>query len=269
MKNYLNLMQRVLSQGDHRKTRNSEVISIFGTTLVYDLQEGFPAVTTKELRFSSVAAELAGFLAGTTSAEVMRRLGTHIWDANARDFFNKGGSNNPDYMGPVYGAQWRNWNSEQIDQLKNVVIDLVRNPYSRRHFITAWNPSQLHEMCLPPCHTHFQFYVTQEGGLDCMFYMRSVDVFLGMPFDIASYALLTHIIANQTNYKVGKLLCVFGDTHIYKEHLEQVRTQLSRDPFPLPKLILDHNAYIDNFAPQMARLADYEHHPAIKANMTV
>lgn len=279
MKQYLDLVERVLYYGRSAKDRTGVgTIRLFGEVLRFDLQSGFPAVTCKELKFKSVAAELAGFLKGHQYAFQMEEEGTKIWNANAEAFYQSGKSpsSDPAYLGPIYGAQWRNWqpnlNDEDppIDQLRLVVDEIKSNPTSRRLLVTAWNPGELHLMCLPPCHTQFQFFVdTYCGELSCKFDMRSVDVFLGMPFDIASYALLTHIVANETGLRVGELIGTFGDTHIYKNHLEQVRLMLMREPLPLPQLSLDESATIDNFNASMATLQDYEHHPAIPAPMAV
>lgn len=279
MKQYLDLVERVLYYGRYANDRTGVgTIRLFGEQITLDLQQGFPAVTCKELKFKSVAAELAGFLKGHQYASQMEEEGTKIWNANAEAFYRSGRSpsNDPTYLGPIYGAQWREWqprlkaNDKPIDQLRLVVDEIKNNPTSRRLLVTAWNPGELFLMCLPPCHTQFQFFVdTYRGELSCKFDMRSVDVFLGMPFDIASYALLTRIVANETGLRVGKLIGTFGDTHIYKSHLAQVRLMLMREPLPLPELILDKSATIDNFNASMATLENYVHHPAIPAPMAV
>lgn len=275
MRNYLDLMSYVLSSGEQRNDRTGTgTLAIFGTYLEFDLREGFPAVTTKKLAFKSVAAELAGFLEGTTSAKRMRELGTKIWDANANAGYWQSNKycNGPDDMGRVYGAQWRSWTNFydwNIDQLAAAVKLITNDPTSRRIMVSAWNPGEQKQMCLPPCHYAFQFYVSNDGHLDILVHMRSVDMFLGMPFDIASYALLLHIVANQTNKVPRMLKMTFGDTHIYKNHQNQVLEQLSRIPFELPMLDLDTTATIDNFHPSMAELIDYEYHASIKADMSI
>lgn len=258
MRNYLDLMERVVATGDRRMDRTGVgTYALFGEKLSFDLALGFPAVTSKKLYFGSVKAELAGFLEGTTSAARMRELGTMIWNANA----------NGDNLGKIYGYQWRNWEG-YLDQLQHVVNAIKRDPTSRRLLVTAWNPSELKEMCLPPCHTHFQFFV-RKGHLDCIFYMRSVDTFLGMPFDIVSYALLTHIIAQETELSPGILTGFFADCHVYLNHVDQVNLQLGRPVFKLPKLILHKDATINNFKPEMANLEDYFSHGPILAPMAV
>jgi len=258
MKNYLALMEKVLSQGDFRVDRTKiGTFALFGETLSFDLTKGFPAVTTKKLFFDSVKAELAGFLEATTRVERMQELGTSIWNANAKN----------GELGKIYGYQWRKWNG-YLDQLQTTVDQIIVNPTSRRHIVTAWNPSELDEMCLPPCHTHFQFFV-RKNFLDCIFYMRSVDIFLGMPFDIASYALLTHIVAQDTGLTPGKLTGMFADCHLYANHLEQAKIQLTRPPYPAPILHLDKNASINNFSPKMAFLLGYISYDKIIAPMAV
>ena len=221
-----------------------------------------------------MAAELAGFLECTESAVRMRELGTKIWDANANaDYWQKKEAcEGPDDLGRIYGVQWRKWideNGYEIDQLRNIVDRLKTNPTDRRLIVTAWNPGELDQMCLPPCHIMFQFFVRQNLYLDCDFTIRSVDLFLGGPFDIASYALLTHIVAQEVGFKPGVLTMTSKDSHIYKNHVKQVVQQLRRKPYNLPKLILDPNATIDNFHPSMARLEGYKHHPAIQADMAL
>ncbi len=272
MHSYQSLLRDVLTYGERKTNRTGvDTIAIFGCALVCDLTEGFPAVTTKKLFFKSVAAELAGFLEGTESAARMRELGTAIWTANANAEFWQDNElcRGPDDMGPVYGSQWRNFGRMSIDQLGDVVQRLINDPNDRRLVVTAWNPMDTPQMCLPPCHTFFQFYVRNKQFLDCQFYMRSVDSFLGMPFDIASYALLTHIVAQQVDLVPGMLSMCGGDTHIYTNHRDQVNLLLSRDPLPLPQLDLWEGATIDNFHPDMAKLVGYKPHPYISAKMAV
>jgi len=258
MRAWHELMNIILQEGEERLDRTGVgTIALFGTSICIDISQGFPAVTTKKLQFKSVAAELAGFLEGTTSLARMQELGTNIWNKNAEA---NGGE-----LGRIYGAVWRNLNG--VDQLANVVKGLTTDPTSRRHFVTAWEvPS---DACLPACHTNFQFYVSNQGYLQCCVYMRSVDVFLGLPFDIASYALLMHIVCNQVNLLPSNLIFVFGDTHIYKNHLEQVKTVLNREYLDPPKLWLNQHATIDNFTPDMASLIGYRFHTPVPADMAV
>ena len=272
MLQYQMLLQKILNHGEKRMDRTGVgTVAIFGETLMFDLQDGFPVTTTKKFFMKSMVAELAGFLEGTRSATRMRQLGTKIWDANANaEHWQK----NPhcagiDDMGPVYGSQWRDYNGEGIDQLADVVERIQTNPTDRRLLVTAWNPAKTRYMCLPPCHIFFQFFVRKDEFLDCQWYIRSVDSFLGMPFDIASYALLTHIVANQTGLKPGRVTMNSGDTHIYLNHMDQVYTQLQRIPKQLPKLKLDPKASINNFTPDMVDLIGYECDPEIKAEMAV
>lgn len=266
MQNWIDLMGHIMTYGDLKENRTGiDTKAVFGTMLEHDITRNFPAVTVKKLQFNSVAAELAGFLLGVTSAADMRALGTKIWDANAHDWSSS------DYMGRVYGSQWRDWTApeQSIDQLREVVDGIKKDPFSRRHLITAWNPAELQDMCLPPCHTHYQFQVTTNGYLNCAYYMRSVDTFLGMPFDIASFALLTYIVANECDLKPGRLISFFADTHLYVNHFPQVEIAMSREPLAPPRLELHKDATIDNFMPDMAKLVNYNTHGVIKAEMAV
>lgn len=259
MQNYLRLLRQILDEGTTRETRSGETIAIFGKQLRWNLQDGFPATTVKKLQFYSVAAELAGFLRAETDAA---KMGSSIW---IKDAMRWSGTS---YMGRIYGYQWRKWNrgGVEIDQLADIVERITVDPMDRRLLVTAWNPGELHLGCLPPCHYAFQFFV-DNGKLSCMFHMRSVDCFLGLPFDIASYALLTHIIAQQTNLQVGNLIGSFADTHIYTGHTKQVKLILEREPLPLPQLQLSSEATIDNFDPMMAELVNYEHHGVVSAEL--
>lgn len=270
MLSYQVLLQNILRKGDYREDRTKVgTLAIFGTRLEFDLQKGFPAVTTKKLYFNSVAAELAGFLEGTTSAARMRELGTAIWDANANapSWQENPNCKGQDDMGPVYGSLWRNFNG--VDQLQELIWRLKENPADRRMIVSAWDPSLLPKQCLPPCHIFFQFYVRQGKFLDCQWYIRSVDTFLGLPFDIASYALLQHIIAQQVGLKPGIVTMIAGDTHIYVNHIPQVKELLSRVPRPKPILNLYDGATIDNFRPDMVQLENYDSHPPITGIMAV
>lgn len=264
MQNYQELLTRIFIEGDERQTRRGPTIALFGERLEFDLSKSFPAVTTKKLYFDSVAGELAGFLRAEQDA---RNMGSRIWLSDARRWWEQPNSlsENEFDIGRVYGVQWRKWGNF-IDQLGTVVTGLMTDPNERYHLVTAWNPVDRQIMCLEPCHYAFQFFVKQKR-LSCMFQMRSVDTFLGLPFNIASYALLTHIIANECGYVVGKLIASLGDTHLYKNHLPQVATLLSREPYPGPYLILNPKASIDNFTADMAKLGNYRHHPLIEAVM--
>lgn len=271
MKNYQALITKILDYGDERMDRTGVgTKALFGTQLKFYLQDGFPATTIKQLMFKTVAAELAGFLEATESAQRMEELGAKIWHANARAWYKSDNTNSRNIhdLGRIYGVQWRKWNNT-IDQLGDVVRRITDNPSDRRLIVTAWNPSEQDKMCLPPCHTHFQFFVRQGIYLDCLFYMRSVDVFLGLPFDIASYALLTHIVANQTGLVPGILTASMGDTHIYNNHVDQCELIVSRTPHVPPVLELDRNATIDNFYPNMAKLVGYKHEGRVEAPMAV
>lgn len=269
MINYQALLTDVMLNGEDRQNRTGIMTRAkFGTRLEFDLTEGFPATTIKKLYFKSVAAELAGFLEGTRSAERMRKLGTKIWDANANaeSWQASPYCSGPDDMGYVYGSLWRDFHG--FDQLVDLVETIISNPNDRRQIVSAWDPSERRQ-CLPPCHILWQTYIRKDNYLDLQFYMRSVDLFLGLPFDIASYALLMHIIAQQVDYVPGKLIIVMGDTHIYHNHFEQVETVLRRKPHKLPWLDLWDGSTIDNFHPDHVRLVDYEHHPAVEAPMAV
>ncbi len=264
MRNYLDLLQDVLDHGVKKEDRTGTgTLSVFGRQLRFDLSEGFPLVTTKRIHLKSVVHELLWFLRGDTNIRYLKENGVRIWDEWADE--------NGD-LGPVYGSQWRAWETpdgRSIDQIRQVVDAIKRNPDSRRHLVSAWNVSVIDEMKLPPCHFVFQFYVA-EGKLSCMLTMRSVDTFLGLPFNIASYALLTHMIAQQCDLEVGEFIWSGGDVHIYSNHLEQVKLQLGREPLPLPKLnILRKPDSIFDYAYEDFDFVGYEHHPGIKAPVAV
>lgn len=261
------LLLSILNNGEVRHTRRGETLGGFGYHMQMNIAEGFPAVTTKKLHFKSVAAELAGFLRAETDAS---KMGSDIWLADAERWHKQSAeSTGPTDMGRVYGAQWRAWDFGDVDQLRMAVNGLADFPHERYHLVTAWNPGERDLMCLEPCHYAFQFY---RHGLDdkllsCMFQMRSVDVFLGLPFDIASYALLTHIVANELDLMPANLIASLGDTHIYKNHLPQVGRVLDRLPYNAPTLKLDPEATIDNFTEKMAELENYKCHSAVPAPM--
>jgi thymidylate synthase len=264
MRQYLDLMERVLSEGVEKRDRTGVgTRSIFGHQLRFDLARGFPLVTTKKLHVKSIIYELLWFLRGDTNVKYLDDHGVRIWDEWADE--------NGD-LGPVYGRQWRSWptpDGGSIDQMANVVDQIRRNPDSRRLIVTAWNPGENERMALSPCHCLFQFYVA-DGALSCQLYQRSADVFLGVPFNIASYALLTLMVAQVTGLKPGAFVHSFGDTHLYLNHLEQARLQLTRGPRPLPTLRLNP-AVKDLFAFRFEdfTLEGYEPHPHIKAAVAV
>ncbi|MFD0670232.1 thymidylate synthase [Cohnella sp. GCM10027633] len=264
MRNYLDLLQDVLDNGTDKSDRTGTgTRSVFGRQLRFDLGEGFPLVTTKRVHLKSVVHELLWFISGETNIRYLKENGVSIWDEWADE--------NGD-LGPVYGSQWRAWETpdgRKIDQLTQVVDSIKRNPDSRRHIVNAWNVSVIDEMKLPPCHFVFQFYVAN-GKLSCMLTMRSIDTFLGLPFNIASYALLTHMIAQQCDLEVGEFVWSGGDTHIYSNHMEQVKLQLSREPLPLPKLVIHRKPEsIFDYKFEDFEFVGYEHHPAIKAPVAV
>jgi thymidylate synthase len=261
---YHAMLQHVLDSGKVRTDRTGTgTIGVFGYQNRYDLKE-FPLLTTKKVFWKGVVGELLWFLEGSTSAKRLReKYGVTIWDEWERE--------NGD-LGPVYGKQWRSWPSPPngtIDQIAQAISTIKNNPDSRRIIISAWNVSQVPDMALPPCHTMFQFYV-QDGELSCQLYQRSADVFLGVPFNIASYALLTHMIAHITGLKVGEFVHSFGDLHIYSNHVDQVKEQLSREPRPAPQIILNPDIKnIDDFKLGDIQLLNYDPHPTIKAPVAV
>ena len=274
MQQYLTLLQHVLDNGVQKGDRTGTgTLSVFGYQMRFDLVQGFPMVTTKKLHFASIVHELLWFLKGETNIAYLQEHKVRIWNEWADE---KGD------LGPVYGAQWRNWDGKEIDQIQQLLHDLKHNPNSRRLLVSAWNPAVLPDTsksfsenvangkaALPPCHTLFQFYVS-EGKLSCQLYQRSADVFLGVPFNIASYALLTAMIAQVCDLQVGEFIHTFGDVHIYNNHLDQVRLQLSRTPKPLPKLVLDSNiSELFDFTYQDIKLENYNPDPAIKAKVSI
>lgn len=264
MKQYVALMKQVLSQGTPKRDRtNTGTLSIFGHQMRFNLQEGFPLVTTKRCHIRSVIHELLWFLRGETNIHTLKENNVSIWDEWADE--------NGD-LGPIYGKQWRDWETpdgRHIDQISNVVTQLKQNPDSRRIIVSAWNPAELDKMALPPCHAFFQFYVVNDR-LSCQLYQRSCDVFLGLPFNIASYALLTHMLAQQTGLQVGDFVWSGGDIHLYSNHLDQVNEQLSREPRPLPELVIRRcppsvfEYHFNDFD-----ILNYDPHPAIKAPVAV
>lgn len=264
MKQYHELMQRALSEGHRIADRTGVgVLSVFGHQMRFDLNDGFPLVTTKKLHLKSIIHELLWFLSGDTNIAYLKRHGVRIWDEWADE--------NGD-LGPVYGAQWRSWPARDggtIDQIADVVQAIRTNPHSRRHVVTAWNPADLDRMALPPCHCLFQFHVAN-GRLSCQLYQRSGDIFLGVPFNIASYALLTMMTAQVTGLAPGAFIHTLGDAHLYLNHLDQAREQLSREPRPLPTMTLNPEVTsLFDFTYDDFRLSGYNPHPHIKAEVAV
>jgi thymidylate synthase len=261
---YEDLLRDVFEHGDKKTDRTGTgTRSVFGRQIRYNLQEGFPLITTKRVHFKSIAYELLWFLRGESNVTWLREHGVTIWD----EWADAEGE-----LGPVYGVQWRSWptpSGEQIDQISDVIEQIRVSPDSRRLIVSAWNPADIPSMALAPCHALFQFYVA-DGKLSCQLYQRSADMFLGVPFNIASYALLTHLVAAQTGYEVGDFIWTGGDCHIYDNHVEQVEEQLSRDPFPLPKLqIATKRDSIFDYTFEDLMLVGYEHHAAIRGAVAV
>lgn len=274
MKQYLDLVKHVLESGNQKGDRTGTgTKSVFGYQMRFDLSEGFPMVTTKKLHLKSIVHELLWFLKGETNTAYLKENGVRIWD----EWADANGD-----LGPVYGHQWRNWNSEEIDQIAELVLTLKTNPNSRRMLVSAWNPSVLPDTsisfadnvangkaALPPCHAFFQFYVA-DGKLSCQLYQRSADIFLGVPFNIASYALFTLMVAQVCDLQPGDFIHTFGDAHIYNNHMEQLELQLSREPRPLPKMILNPEVKnIFDFTFEDFTLVDYDPHPHIKGQVAV
>ncbi len=264
MKQYLDLLQYVMDHGIEKSDRTGTgTKSVFGYQMRFDLQKGFPVLTTKKLHLKSIIHELLWFLKGETNIKYLQENGVRIW--------NEWADENGD-LGPIYGYQWRNWpapNGKHIDQLANVVDSIKNNPDSRRHIVSAWNVGELENMALPPCHILFQFYVAQ-GKLSCQLYQRSADIFLGVPFNIASYALLLKMMAQSCGLEDGDFILTLGDAHIYKNHYEQVQLQLSRSPMDLPRMELNpERKSIFDFVYEDFSLKNYQSHPHIKGAISV
>ena len=291
MKTYLNLLSDILETGEMRDDRTGVgTFSVFGRQLRFDLTKGFPAITTKKLAWRAVKGELIWFLEGSGNERRLAEI-THgtaddnvtIWTPNALDPKWKPNAKSEGDLGRIYGVQWRTWATDQvrwtsssesepvvIDQIADLITGIKNNPMSRRHILTAWNVGELDKMALPPCHVLAQFYVSKDGRLSCHMYQRSVDVFLGLPFNIASYALLTHMIAHVCKLTVGELVISTGDTHIYLDHQDQVREQLTREPLAPPELWLNPEIQdINDFKMDDIQLVEYTSHGSIKAQMAV
>lgn len=264
MRQYLDLVSRILEEGVPKEDRTGTgTISIFGHQFRVNLVEGFPLLTTKKMFLKGIIHELLWFLTGSTNIKYLTDHNVHIWD---------GWADEDGELGPVYGRQWRTWpdgNGNSIDQISRLIEGIKANPSSRRHMISAWNVAEIDQMALPPCHALVQFYVS-DGSLSCQLYQRSADVFLGVPFNIASYALLTMMVAQVTGLRAGHFVHTFGDAHLYENHLEQARLQLSREPLPLPTMSLNPDVRdIFEFCYEDFELRDYTSHAAIKAEISV
>ncbi|WAP52523.1 thymidylate synthase [Arthrobacter sp. ATA002] len=261
---YEDLLRDVMAHGTHKSDRTGTgTRSVFGRQMRFDLRDSFPLITTKRVHFKSVALELLWFLRGDSNVRWLQERGVRIWNEWADD---------DGELGPVYGVQWRSWpapDGGSIDQIAKVVESIRTNPDSRRHIVTAWNPAEVDNMALPPCHAMFQFYVA-DGKLSCQLYQRSADLFLGAPFNIASYALLTLMVAQQTGLEPGEFVWTGGDVHVYDNHVDQVREQLSRDPYPYPQLRLARKPdSIFDYVLEDFEVLEYRHHPGIKAPIAV
>ncbi len=264
MKQYQDLMRHVLANGTHKSDRTGTgTTSVFGHQMRFDLQKGFPVVTTKKLHLKSIIIELLWFLQGSTNNNWLKERGVSIWDEWAKE---------DGELGPIYGYQWRSWpapNGEHVDQISQLMDQIKNNPDSRRLIVSAWNVAEIPRMALPPCHAFFQFYVA-DGKLSCQLYQRSADIFLGVPFNIASYALLTHMIAQQTGLTPGEVIWTGGDCHLYTNHMEQVKLQLSREPLELPQLAIRRQpASIFEYEYEDFELVGYQHHDPIKAPVAI
>jgi thymidylate synthase len=264
MRQYLDLMQHVLAHGTKKSDRTGTgTLSVFGYQMRFDLNQGFPLVTTKKVHLRSIIHELLWFLQGSTNIKYLKENGVSIWD----EWADQNGD-----LGPVYGKQWRSWaaaDGRAVDQISEVIAQIKKNPDSRRLIVSAWNVGELNQMALAPCHAFFQFYVA-DGKLSCQLYQRSADIFLGVPFNIASYALLTLMVAQVCNLRPGDFVHTFGDAHLYSNHMEQTRLQLSREPHPLPTMRINPN--VDDilaFKFEDFTLENYDPHPAIKAPVAV
>ncbi len=265
MKQYHDILKRILTEGEVKSDRTGTgTVSVFGHQTRYDLKNSFPLLTTKKVHMKSIIYELLWFLSGDTNVKFLNENKVSIWDEWADEAGN---------LGPVYGAQWRSWQTadgKTVDQISNLIEQIKTNPQSRRLIVNAWNVGEIEKMALPPCHTMFQFYVSGDGHLSCQLYQRSADVFLGVPFNIASYALLTMMIAQVCGLKAGEFVHTLGDAHLYSNHLEQAKLQLTRDERPLPQLKINPNVKnIFDFKFEDFEIVGYDPHPAIKAEIAV
>jgi thymidylate synthase len=273
MKQYLNALKYILENGvDRRDRTGTGTKAIFGMQMRFNMKDGFPAVTTKKLAFNSMKAELLWFIKGSSDVKELQKLGCHIWDANAEADYWKPKAQFPGDLGRIYGVQWRKWKTpdgKEIDQLTDAIKQIKENPTSRRIIVSAWNPGELDKMALPPCHAFFQFFVLDKK-LSLQMYQRSCDMFLGVPFNIASYSLLLHMTAQVTDLEPYEFIHTLGDAHIYYNHFSQVKEQLKRQPLALSTLKLNPNIKnINDFKMEDIELVNYQHHPPIKAPMAV
>lgn len=262
MKQYLDLLRDIMQNGQDADNRTGVYArKVFGRQMRFDLSRGFPLVTTKKVFLKGIIHELIWLLSGNTNIKYLTDNNVHIWD----EWADKDGN-----LGPVYGYQWRNFNGEGIDQIKDVIERIKKNPQDRRLIVSAWNPAQIDKMALPPCHCFFQFDVTPDGRLNCQLYQRSCDMFLGVPFNIASYSLLTMMIAQVTGLKAGEFVHTLGNAHIYSNHFEQVKQQLAREPYPLPQMKINPEVKdIFDFKYEDFELVGYQCHPSIKGDVAV
>jgi len=274
MQQYLDLLKKIMDEGTDRPDRTGVGSrAIFGQQMRFDMKDGFPAMTTKKLAFETMKAELIWFLSGSSDNKKLNEMGCHIWDGNANADYWKPKAKFEGDLGRVYGVQWRNWKSPYtdipIDQITNVIEKLKTNPQDRRMIVSAWNPAELDMMALPPCHLLFHFFVIG-NKLSLLMYQRSCDTFLGVPFNIASYSLLLHMVAQVVGMEPHEFVHILGDTHIYLNHFEQVKEQIAREPYPLPKIWLNPEIKnIFDFKMEDIKLIDYKYHPSIKAPMAV
>ena len=273
MKQYIDALRHIMDNGIDKPTRTGvDTRGVFGMQMRYSMADGFPAITTKKLAFKSVTAELLWLLSGSSDVKDLQKLGSHIWDANANADYWKPKARFDGDLGRVYGVQWRSWKTpdgKEIDQIAEAIRRIKETPHDRRIIVTAWNPGELDQMALPPCHAFFQFSVLNDA-LSMQMYQRSCDMFLGVPFNIASYALLLHMMAQVTGLKPGEFIHTLGDAHIYHNHFDQVQEQIARIPYTLPTLTLDSTIRdIDGFSMKDISLNNYQYHPSIKADMAV
>jgi thymidylate synthase len=283
MRNYNSILKEIMENGSDREGRNGFTRGVFTRELRFKMADGFPATTTKKLAFRSVAAELFWFMSGESDNRILQRLGCEIWTPNANSDYWKPKAKFEGDLGRVYGVQWRHWQRPDgkttVDQLASVIEKIKKDPNDRRLIVTAWNPGEIDEMALPPCHMMFQFFVT-DGKLSLHMFQRSCDMFLGVPFNIASYAILLHLVAQMTNLIPDELILTLGDAHIYHDHFDAVKEQLAREPFPLPKLWINPDIksledidvsklLVPDDVYKLVKLENYQHHPPIKAKMAV